>query len=101
MHKYTEANARAMFRLMEERLAGFEVLVHGPIQANGEQRGVLAKMLEDGRFPATESKALRDAVDAVSDAFHDLEMALLLPFEIARNDAEAAIREGRCPVCHK
>ena len=97
MHKYTEANARAMFRLMEERLAGFEVLVHGPIQANGEQRGVLAKMLEDGKFPATESKAMLAALDALDDAFQDLHMAVCMPFEMARNDAA----EGVCPCCHK
>jgi len=100
-HKYTEANARALFRLMEQRLDAFSVLARGPEAGPADHKGTLAKMLEDGGFPETESKAMLEALDALDDAFQDLHMALCLPFEIARNDAEDAIREGRCPVCHK
>ena len=96
-HKYTEANARKLFNLMEQRLDAFSVLARGPVQAEGLQRGVLAKMLEDGGFPETESKAMLEALDALDDAFQDLHMAMCLPFEIARNDAA----EGVCPHCHK
>ena len=96
-HKYTEANARNLFDLMEQRLEAFSVLARGPVQAEGQQRGVLAKMLEDGGFPATESKAMLNALDALDDAFHDLHQSLCMPFEIARNDAA----EGVCPHCHK
>ena len=96
-HKYTERNARILFDMLEQRLDAFGILARGPQQAEGEQRGVLAKMLEDGKFPATESKAMLAALDALDDAFQDLHMAVCMPFEMARNDAA----EGVCPCCHK
>ena len=82
-HTYTKQNARALFELMEERLTAFAVLARGPVDADGIQRdSTLAKMLEDGGFPATESKAMLDALDTLDDAFQDLYMAVCMPFDM-------------------
>ena len=43
---------------------------------------LLEKMLADGGFPATESKAFVDAAKKMMGEFEDLKMAMLIPFEM-------------------
>lgn len=87
-HEYTEANARRFLRLMEQRMDSLAVLVRGPAAGPADYKGTLALMLADGGFPETESRALKDAMDAFEDAFHDLEYAMLVRFdpEMVSND---------------
>jgi uncharacterized protein YutE (UPF0331/DUF86 family) len=94
-HEYNEVNARALMRLLEQRVDAVGVLIEGP-RINGELRpSTLSKMLADGKYPATESKALQDAYDALVDAMSDMMMSLCMPFDIARNDVEDAVRKAR------
>lgn len=78
-YKYNSRNARALTTLMEQRFESFAMLVRGH---SGPGTGTLARMLADGKFPATESKALQDALDKVEDALSDLTMTLCLSFDI-------------------
>jgi hypothetical protein len=89
--KYNLHNAQKLTSLMEDRLQAFAVLVDGP---GGPDKGTLAKMLEDGKFPATESKALKNALGKVEEALLDLQMALCVPLEMAADEA-------RCTCCGK
>lgn len=84
-HEYTEANARRFFRLLDQRFGALSVLVRGPAAGPADYKGTLAKMLEDGGFPETESKALKDALDTFEDALNDLEMAMMLRFDPEMN----------------
>lgn len=95
-HEYTERNARALFKLMRERVDAVDRLVNGPeLEQGGRRPATLARMLEHGKFPATESAGLVRAFDAFCDALDDLEMAMCIPFDIARQDAEQAVAKAR------
>lgn len=89
-HEYNEANARALMKLMGSRVDSLGVLIEGP-RINGELRpSTLAKMLASGGFPETESKALIEAFAALEDAYSDMCMSLCMPFDMARDEAQAA-----------
>ncbi len=94
-HEYNERNARALFKLLRERTDALDVLVNGPV-INGEQRpSTLQKMLESGKYPPTQIAGLQRAFDAFCGALDDLEMEMLLPLEMARNEAEDALARAR------
>jgi hypothetical protein len=80
----SETRARKFFDNLEIALDRVDAI------ANGTPGGgkTLANMLKDGGFPETESKAFRDAVAKAIAEFEDLKMGVLMPFEMARNDAE-------------
>lgn len=79
-HEYTRTNAQRLMDLFEERINSVDTLVNGPIVNGDRRKSTLAKMLADGGFPETESKAMRDAFDKFADAFLDLEMAMMSRF---------------------
>lgn len=84
-HEYNEANARRFFKLLDQRFGALSVLVRGPAAGPSDYKGTLARMLEDGGFPETESRALKDALDVFEDALNDLEMAMMLRFDPEMN----------------
>jgi len=107
-HEYNERNARALFELMQRRLDQFGVLVdneHISRDVGRVTQTTLAKMLASGGFPETESNAVLEAYNALCDAVGDLEMAMLMPFEMREMEAmhaahEAGIAAGTiCPQC--
>ena len=93
-HEYNQRNAEALCSVFEERIRGLAVLIEGSTNGN-----TLEKMLEDGKFPPTQSKALRDAFEALRDAFDDVKMQLVMPFEIAHNDLAAALLRAKALGC--
>ena len=82
LHEYTRTNAGALIDLFNKRIDDLNKIVHGPIINGVQRKSTLAKMLEDGGFPETESKAMREAFDKFADAFLDLEMAMMIRFNM-------------------
>jgi hypothetical protein len=101
MHsEYNERNARALFKLMHKHIEALSVLVEGTY-IDGEKRpSTLHKMLENGKFPKTQADALQRAYDTFVDAFQDLNMDMVMPFDMARQDAELALERARQLGCN-
>ena len=86
LHNYTRTNANALIDLFNKRIDDLDKIVHGPIVNGVRRKSTLAKMLEDGGFPETESKAMREAFDKFVDAFLEIEMALMSHFYMEDED---------------
>jgi hypothetical protein len=91
--EYNEVNARELMRLMSQRLEKLGVLIDRDGIDGGQTS--LDKMLAHGNYPETESAALKAAFAALEDAVSDMEQALLMPFDMARADAEFYANRAR------
>lgn len=84
-HVYNEENARRLLNLLTQRLNSLGILIKDEILSADcqlERKTTLSKMLEDGKFPATESKDLQNAFDCLYDALEDLKMSMLIRFDM-------------------
>lgn len=88
-HEYNLKNARALFKFMDARVGDLGVLISDEVRSERvghASRTTLARMLEDGKMPETESKAVRDAFEVLQDTIEDLKMRMIVSLEMQEFD---------------